>query len=97
MTARGKRRVPSLGGYIVMILVGLFVPVLAVLGYRPSGCTSSASSPQPGARSRAPMPVVSTNKMPSNVRRSSTRGRPMGPRPAGAGAAAARPTPTTRR
>jgi hypothetical protein len=29
----GKRLVPSLGGYVVMILIGLFLPVLAVLGY----------------------------------------------------------------
>ena len=33
VTALGKRLVPSLGGYVVMILVGLFVPVLAVFGY----------------------------------------------------------------
>ena len=29
----GKRLVPSLGGYVVMIAIGLLVPVLAVLGY----------------------------------------------------------------
>jgi uncharacterized membrane protein len=28
-----RRLVPSLGGYLVMIVVGLFLPVLAVLGY----------------------------------------------------------------
>jgi SAM-dependent methyltransferase len=28
-----KRLVPSLGGYVVMIVIGLFLPVLAVLGY----------------------------------------------------------------
>jgi len=28
-----KQLVPSFGGYVIMILVGLFVPVVAVLGY----------------------------------------------------------------
>jgi hypothetical protein len=32
LTAFGLQLVPSLGGYLVMILVGL-VPLLAVLGY----------------------------------------------------------------
>jgi hypothetical protein len=33
LTAFGLQLVPSLGGYLVMILVGLVVPLLAVLGY----------------------------------------------------------------
>ena len=33
LTALGLQLVPSLGGYLVMILVGLVVPLLAVLGY----------------------------------------------------------------
>ena len=33
LTVLGRQPVPSLGGYLVMILVGLAVPVLAVFGY----------------------------------------------------------------
>jgi uncharacterized membrane protein len=33
LTTLGRRLVPGLAGYVVMIVVGLFVPVLAVLGY----------------------------------------------------------------
>ncbi|MGV0873485.1 TMEM175 family protein [Mycolicibacterium sp. XJ879] len=33
VTALSKQFVPSLAGYVVMLVVGLFVPLLAVLGY----------------------------------------------------------------
>lgn len=33
VAALGKQLVPSLAGYVVMMVVGLFVPLLAVLGY----------------------------------------------------------------
>ena len=33
VTRLGQQLVPSVGGYVVMILAGLFLPVLAVLGY----------------------------------------------------------------
>lgn len=33
VTMLTRRLVPSLGGYLVMIVIGLFMPVLAVLGY----------------------------------------------------------------
>ena len=33
VTMLNKGLVPSLAGYVVMIVLGLFVPVLAVLGY----------------------------------------------------------------
>jgi hypothetical protein len=43
-----KRLTPTLGVYVVMIIVGLFLPVLAVLGYHVLALTSSYRSAHSG-------------------------------------------------
>jgi hypothetical protein len=54
-------------------------------GPQPSPDGVSGAVAELGGRSRQRQPVCSTNKMPSSAARSSTRGRPPGPRGAGRG------------
>ena len=45
-----RRLTPGLAGYVILILAGLFIPVVAVIGYRASPCsTSSRSGAAPSA------------------------------------------------
>ena len=50
-----QRLTPGLGGYVVLIILGLFVPVIAVVGYLAIACTTS--SPVPPLEVAPPAPA----------------------------------------